>query len=105
MPVLTKKDIENRGGWIALSQEAIPSISSNAKLFPNVPVGTKFIMLSVRAYPIVVSFDGTDATTSVGVDLAVGTYTLDLDYTEASKVEAIQNGGTATGYIVYFGVK
>jgi hypothetical protein len=105
MPVLTKKDVENRGGWYAISQEAMPSLASKAAIFANAPALTKFIMISVRAFPIVISFDGTDATTSVGIDLAVGTYTLDLDYAEAVKCEAIQNGGTATGYIIYFGVK
>lgn len=100
MPQLTAK-LEHRSGWEIISQEAFPSLTSNAKLFTTVPSTAKFAIISVRGNPIVVSFDGTDATTSVGIDFPVGTYTLDFDAVELAKIEAIQNGGTATGYIVY----
>jgi hypothetical protein len=101
-------DIMRQGGLEALLSEALPSVASSAAIFANAPADTQLIVLTVRTAGITLRFDGSAATAGAnGHDYAVTTDApkeLMLNKTAAVLVRAIQNGGTATGWITYFGI-
>jgi hypothetical protein len=94
------------GGIVPLGKAALPDVSSAAALFSSVPAGTRMVRISVRGNPITVQFDDTDPTAGAnGIDLAVGTHDLYMVKENLENVKAIQNGGAATGYAVFFGLE
>ncbi len=102
-------------GWKVLYAEAMPSLASAAALFPSTQsaaankasvAGTRMVMFCVRGAAITVTCDGTTPTAGGhGIDYPVGSpYMLALNDDEASAVQAIQSGGTASGWIEYWGL-
>lgn len=95
--------------WDVLLAEALPSVAAAAFIFTNAPAGTKEIWLTLRTAGVTMTFDGTTAPTAgaVGHDFSSDGSTpyvfQDYDDVRAKLVKAIQNGGTATGYITYWG--
>lgn len=90
---------------VPLLSEALVSISSSAPLFANAPVGAKTAVVTFRAAGVTLTFDATAAVAgSTGIDYAAGTYSFTFrDQTEMKRTRAVQNGGTTTGYVVYWG--
>lgn len=93
-----------QGGFVYLSDEALPSVAASAQLFVNAPAGTRKIVLTLRVATLSMRFSGT-ATTANGHDFAVGTHEFVMSQEAALACRAIQSGGTTTGFITYFGVK
>lgn len=91
------------GGLKAILDEALASVSSSAQIFVNAPEGTRIVRITIRVATLVMTFDGSAASTTNGHDYAVSTYDFALDQANALLVRAIQNGGTATGHITYLG--
>ena len=88
--------------------EALPGVTTSTSIFANAPAGTKQIWLTIRTAGITLRTDAGAATAGAnGNDFAVNTsstpYVFDMSRKEALDVKAIQNGGTATGYITYRG--
>lgn len=96
------------GGFEQISSEALPGLSSAANLFANAPDKTRVILLTLRGAGITVRFDNNTPTAGAnGHDYPItvnGPYEFTLSQSEAKKAKAIQNGGTATGWITYLGV-
>lgn len=89
-----------------LFEEALPSVSASTAIFANAPEGTARIELTVRAATLTLRRDGGVATTANGQDFkttAVAPFAFNMDRSRALLVRAIQNGGTTTGWITYFG--
>lgn len=93
-----------QGGFVYLSDEALPSVSSSTALFANAPANTRKIVLTIRVATLSLRFSG-KATTANGHDFAVGTHDLLMNQGAAQACRAIESGGTTTGFITYFGVK
>ena len=93
----------------AISSEAISSLSSATSIFANAPAGVKEIWLTVRTAPITMTFDGTTPTAgAVGQDFGTNTTSTpwvfeDMSQAKSLRIKAIQNGGSATAYITYWG--
>jgi len=85
-------------------KEALPSVTASTQIFANAPTNTEMILLQIRGSGITMQFDGDVATANTnGIDYGEGERVeLRLNYTSAREIRAIENGGTATGYIVYF---
>ncbi len=96
------------GGFEFLYSEPLPSLSSAANLFPNAPLNTRVILLTLRSFGITVRFDGSTPTAGAnGHDYPVSTtgpYEFTINQGQAKTAKAIQNGGAATGWITYLGV-
>jgi hypothetical protein len=89
-----------------LFEEALPSVAASAAIFANAPEGTARIELTVRVATVVIRRDGKPATTANGQDFkttTVAPFVFNMDRSRALLVRAIENGGTATGWITYFG--
>ena len=95
-------------GWQAISAEALPTVSSSTQIFVNAPTDCQRVLLTLRTAGLTMRFDAGAATAGANghdypiVASAGTTYEFDLTYDQARSVRAIQNGGTATGYITYF---
>lgn len=93
--------------FAVLADEALPSVAASAAIFANAPSGTKVIWLTLRTAGITMTFDAGAATAGAnGHDFANGSsapYAFALNQEQALLVRAIQNGGTATGWITYRG--
>lgn len=88
----------------ALSDEALPSVASSAQIFANAPAGTLAIVVTFRVAGVTCTFDATAATAGAnGNDYEIGTYEWEMNQTAALRVRCIENGGTVTGHITYFG--
>jgi len=103
-------DIISAGGLEVLSGKALPAVSASTAIFSDVPAGTQLILLTLRGAGVTMRFDGQAATAGVnGHDYGVTTnqqpYEFLLNPTAAALVRVIQNGGTATGWITYMGLK
>lgn len=95
-----------QGGFIPLSDEALPSISSSTQVFANAPATAAKAVVTLRVAAVTARFTGSAATAGAnGHDFAVGTYTFYGNQENLKKVRMIQNGGTTTGYITYYGVR
>lgn len=94
------------GGFKCLLGEALPSISSAASIFANAPAGTVLARITIRTAGMTATFDGTTTPTAGanGQDFDTGSYDIYQNQVELKKISAIQNGGTCTGWITYFGV-
>lgn len=97
------------GGWEVLAKEALPAVSSSTQLFANVPDGCTRIELTVRTADVVIYWNlpgGTTAatTTNGNTYAAGGTYQLPVNKGTALAARAIQSGGTAAGWITYWGI-
>jgi len=91
-----------------LSDEAMPAATASTSIFANAPEGTKEIWLTLRTAGLTLTFDGGAATAGAnGNDFAADASTPyvfeEMTQAQALAVKAIQNGGTATGWIVYWG--
>ena len=95
--------------WDVIAVKALPDVSAAANIFSDAPAGTKEIWLTIRTAGLTMTLDGTTVPTAgaVGHDFASDGSTpyvfQDYDDVRAKLVKAIQNGGTATGYITYLG--
>lgn len=88
----------------ALSEEALADVSGSACPFTTIPATMDIVLVTIRAFPVVVRLDGNAATTSNGADFGVNAsvpYEWHMDATQAALVRMIQNGGTATGWVIY----
>lgn len=95
-----------QGGFVTLSDEAIPTISSSTQIFANAHALTRRIIITIRAQAVTMRFSGSAATAGAnGHTFAVGTHVLYLNQESAKLVRAIQESATATGYITYQGVR
>lgn len=92
---------------VTLLEEALPSVSGSALIFNNAPAGTREIWLTLRDAGLTIRTDGGVPTASVnGSDFAADTstpYVFKINRDTAILFNAIQNGGTATGWTVYLG--
>ncbi|HUD21062.1 MAG TPA: hypothetical protein VMQ44_03295 [Candidatus Saccharimonadales bacterium] len=94
--------------YATLLSEALPTVSSSTQIFANAPATTKQIWFTIRTAPVTLRTDGGTATAGAnGCDFAPNAlsspYVFDMNQTVALLVRAIQNGGTATGWIIYRG--
>lgn len=94
--------------YVPLLCEALTSVVASANIFANAPTKTKQVWLTIRTAGLTMTFDGSTVPTAgaVGMDFASDTgvpYVFGMGSTRAALVKAIQNGGTATGYITYLG--
>lgn len=93
--------------YTTLDEEALATVSSSTQIFANAPMGTKEVWLTIRTAPLTIRFDAGTATAGAnGCDFANdmnSPWVFPMNYKAALDVRAIQNGGTATGYIVYRG--
>lgn len=95
-----------QGGFVTLSDEAMPAASSSTQIFANAPALTRRIILTIRAQALTIRFSGSAATAGAnGHTFAIGTHVLYLNQETAKLVRAIQEAATATGYITYQGVR
>lgn len=97
------------GGFITISDEALPSVSSSTQIFANVPNDCTLIELTVRTADLVIRWNapgGTSAATTTNGNTypAGGTYLLTGNKESFLAARAIQSGGTAAGWITYKGV-
>ena len=102
-----------RTSYRCLKAEAMPSVSASTAIFANAPAATKEIRMTVRTAAITMTGPAgsntvpVTATTTVGLDFAVNSasspYVIETNATIAKAMRAIQNGGTAAGYIEYWG--
>lgn len=91
------------GAFECISEEALPTVSSSTQIFANCPDNTVLILLTIRTVGLTMRFDGNAATAGAnGIDYKSDSYEITISKSNALKVRAIQNGGTATGYISYF---
>ena len=87
----------------ALLGAALPSLTSARTLFSSVPAGAGVARVTVRTAGITVTTDGATPTAGgVGIDLPVGTHEFVGPRDDLVAMKAIQNGGTATGYVEFF---
>ena len=93
-----------RGGYKCLLGETIRDLTASAAIFDNAPAGTAFILLTIRTAGLTMRGDGVAATTSAGIDYAVGTYELEIGRDQARDMRAIENGGNTAGWIEYWGL-
>lgn len=101
------RDAVQRGGFKCIGAEALPNLGSAGTLFPTVPAGTVYILMSlVGSGSVVVTFDGTTTPTStVGIQYAGGSsYAFHLTYANAQLCKGITSGTITSGYITYFGL-
>jgi len=104
--MLTGGDHVNRIAYTELESEALPAVTASTQIFANAPDGTKEILATFRTAGLTMRYDAGTATAGAnGNDVAAGTWTLQCDKALALKIRAIQNGGTATGWLTYFGTK
>lgn len=90
-------------GLIYCGKEALPNISSAAQLFAGAPDEAILAVACIRTTGITIQFDGTNPTAgTLGIDYPVGTFEFPFTALQLKKIKGIQNGGTSTGYIVYF---
>ena len=100
-----------RTNYRCLLAEAMRSVVASQPIFDNAPAGTREIRMTVRTAAITMAGPAgglpVTATTTVGLDFAVNSasspYVIEITQSEARKMRAIQNGGTAAGYIEYWG--
>jgi hypothetical protein len=96
------------GGLKFLKGEAMASVSSAQKIFTNAPPGTVVALITIRTAGLTMTFDGITAPTAgaVGQDYALNgaPYAFWLNDANLKLVQAIQNGGSSTAYITYFGL-
>lgn len=105
-----------RTSYRCLRREAMPSVTASTAIFANAHDDTKEIRMTVRTAAITMAGPGdgfpnggtpVTATTTVGLDFAVNSasspYVIETNATIAKAMRAIQNGGTAAGYIEYWG--
>ena len=106
MPIRQLNHVRNH--LAVLLDEALPAVTTSTQIFANAPTGTREIWLTLRTAGLTFTFDGGAATAGAnGHDFAADPSTPyvfdDMDYTRALLVRAIQNGGTASGWISYRG--
>jgi hypothetical protein len=98
-----------------LYEEALPSLASAAAMFPSTQTGAgarasvqgcRMIRVTVRAATVTYRGDGgTPTAGGNGIDLPAGThYDFAVNDSEAASWNAIQSGGTASGWIQYWGL-
>lgn len=104
-----------RTSYRCLKAEAMPSVSASTAIFNNAHEDTKEIRFTVRTAAITMTGPGNGtpnggtpitATATVGLDFAAGPsspYIIEITATMAKLMRAIENGGTAAGYIEYWG--
>jgi len=96
------------GGWkAAAAPSALPSVSSSAAIFSDVPDDVTLIELTVRTADLVIRWNipgaTTAATTTNGNTYAAGgTYKLHGNKDTFLAARGIQSGGTAAGTITYW---
>ncbi len=102
---VSRGDIET--GYTTLFAEALPAVSASTQIFANAPEGTAQVWLTIRTAGLTIRTDGSAATAGAnGHDFSSDgstPYVFSLNRAAALLVKAIQNGGTATGWIAYRG--
>jgi len=95
------------GALTTLLSQALPSCVESTQLFADAPANTKEVWLTIRTAGLTLRTDGGEATAGAnGSDFAADAstpYVFSDDRTDLLTYRAIQNGGTATGWIVYRG--
>lgn len=95
-------------GWKCLGGEYVTTYGTAKALVTKskIPQNTRWAQITVRAATLVITFDGTTPTASVGNDYGASTtpYVLNLDAKEIEKLKGY-SAGAATLYITYFGNK
>jgi len=89
------------------ADEDLVSVAASAQIFANAPAGTRLIFLTLRTAGVTMRFDGGTATAGDNghdFNADVGQpYVFYMDRENALLVRAIENGGTCTGRVTYFG--
>jgi len=95
----------NLGGLKALSEEVLPSFAAAGPLFSNVPAGAIGATFTIRSSPVTLTFAGTVPVAGVtGTDYDLNTYDFYMGVAALKAIQCIQNGGTATGFVTYWGL-
>lgn len=93
------------GALTTLQSEAMPSCATSTQIFANAPANTKEIWLTIRTAGLTLRTDGGEATAGAnGSDFAADAstpYVFSDDRADLLAYRAIQNGGTATGWIEF----
>lgn len=100
-----------RSAYRCLGAHALPSVSASAPPFTTVPEKTKEVRFTIRTAAICMTgpVNGVPvtATTTVGLDFAVNStsspYVMEATPAILRLMRAIQSGGTAAGYVEYWG--
>lgn len=93
-------------GYTTLLEEAMPSAATATDILANAPQGTKEVWLYIFDAPLAIRTDGNDATAATDEQFANdmnAPWVFPFTQAQALLVSAIQNGGIATGKIVYRG--
>lgn len=103
---LSVSDVYNGRGWKCLGGEYATTFGTAKPLCTSVPQKTAFALMTVRNATLVLTFDGSTPSATVGNDYGASStpYELVLNATELKKVKAY-SAGAATVYISYFGTK
>lgn len=95
---------KNISNLSVISEAALASIAASANPFGTVPENVLAVEITLRGGGMTMRLDGVAATAQAnGIDYPAGSHVLYLAARDMARAQAIQFGGTTTGWVRFLG--